>query len=106
MPYIRHVFYKVTIRQARRGGSFKQQTAAVLKKWDCALTRFRELANKQQQEKNPKPREVIQTYYKKSKFRGKHELRKHDLGKLPKATINAANFKDLFAQCMMALKFP
>lgn len=62
MPYIRHVFYKVALRRARKGGSFKQQTAAVLKKWDCALTRFRELADKQQQEKNPKLREVVQTF--------------------------------------------
>lgn len=27
----------------------------------------------------------------------------HDLGKLPKTTINAAMFKDLFAQCVMVL---
>ncbi|KAG8162839.1 hypothetical protein KVR01_007317 [Diaporthe batatas] len=62
MPYIRHVFYKVTLRRSRMGGSLKQRRAAVLKKWDRALARFRELADKQQQEKNPKLRELIQTF--------------------------------------------
>lgn len=41
---------------------------------------------------------VVNTYHTRSEFK-----EKHDLGKLSKTMINAAKFKNLFAQCMMVL---